>query len=242
MKIEILYENEDLLIANKPAGLLVVPDRFDQDIPSMNRVLEQQLGQRVWVVHRLDRNTSGVICFAKNEEMHRYLSKVFQEHNAGKHYVGLVNGRLLQEEGVIESPISEHPTKKGTMVIAKRGKPSITEYKLEQAWPLYSLVNFTILTGRTHQIRVHMQSLGHAIVCDDIYGDGKPFLLSKIKKNYHLSNKYENERPLLSRLALHAKKLSLPMEDGSTLTVEAPLPKDINACVNQLNKWARLPL
>lgn len=238
MQIDTLFEDNDLLIVNKPAGLLVIPDRFNSALPSLNKLLERKLDQQLWVVHRLDRETSGVICFAKNEETHKYLSKLFQERDISKHYLGLVNGRLIPEEGRIEKAIIEHPHVKGKMVTAKKGKASITDYKALEQWPLYSLVEFRIHTGRTHQIRVHMQSIGHPIVCDELYGDGKPFFLSGIKRKYRLSENEEAERPLLSRLALHASRLEFTKEDGTEIKMEAPLPKDIAACVKQLNKWA----
>lgn len=238
MKIEILFEDDDMVIVNKPSGVLVIPDRFDNNIPSLNRMLEEQYGHRIYVVHRLDRGTSGVICFAKNEESHKYLSGLFREHEVEKYYTGLVGGRMLQEEGTIESAIMEHPTKKGRMVVTAKGKASKTDFHVLEQWPLYSLVQFRIYTGRTHQIRVHMQSIGHPIVCDELYGDGKPFFLSAIKKKYNIG-KFEEEKPLLDRLALHASKLVLKTIGGEEITVEAPLPKDIRACVNQLNKWAK---
>lgn len=238
MQIDTLYEDNDIIIVNKPAGLLVIPDRFNTALPSLNRLLEIKLGQQIWVVHRLDRDTSGVICFAKNEEAHRYLSKLFQERDVTKYYIGLVNGRVIPEEGRIEKAIVPHPSINGKMTTAKRGKPSITEYKVLEQWPLYSLVQFRIYTGRTHQIRVHLQSIGHSIVCDPLYGDGKPFMLSAIKRKYRLSDKEEAERPLLSRLALHAASLEFNKTDGTTIKAEAPLPKDIAACVKQLNKWS----
>lgn len=240
MQIEIIYEDDDLVIVNKPAGTLVIPDRFNSDLPSLNRMLEAKLGQQIWVVHRLDRDTSGVICFAKNEATHRYLSMLFEAHEVGKFYAGIVQGRVMPEEGRIEAPIAEHPAVKGKMVVARKGKASVTDYKVSEQWGLYSLMQFQIHTGRTHQIRVHMQSIGHPIVCDELYGDGKPFLLSSIKKKYKLSEKEEAERPLLSRLALHAYRLILVKEDGKEIVAEAPLPKDMAACVNQLNKWSKL--
>ena len=98
-------------------------------------------------------------------------------------------------------------------------------------------MQFQIHTGRTHQIRVHMQSIGNPIVCDELYGDGKPFFLSAIKRKYRLSGKEETERPLLSRLALHAYRLQFVKKDGTEVSAEANLPKDMLACVNQLNKW-----
>lgn len=240
MNIEILYEDDDMLVANKPAGLLVIPDRFNADLASLNKVLERQLGQQIWVVHRLDRDTSGVICFAKNEQTHKYLSGLFEAHEVGKFYAGLVLGRVVPEEGRIESPIAEHPAVKGKMVVAKKGKASVTDYKVVAQWPLYSLVQFRIYTGRTHQIRVHMQSIGHPLVCDELYGDGKPFLLSAIKRKYKLSEKEETERPLLNRMALHSYRLVLHKQDGTLVDVEATIPKDISACIKQLDKWSPL--
>lgn len=239
MQIDILYEDDDMLVVNKPAGMLVIPDRFDANQPSLNKLLEEKMGHRVWVVHRLDRDTSGAICFAKNEKTHKHLSLLFQEHTVGKYYYGLLNGRVIPEEGRIEKPIAEHPAIPGKMIVAKKGKPSITDYKVVEQWPLFSLVQFQIHTGRTHQIRVHMQSIGHSIVCDPLYGDGKPFFLSSIKKRYRLSDHDDVERPLLSRLALHSSRLELVKADGTEIKVEAPLPKDMAATVKQLNKWAK---
>lgn len=238
MKIDIIYEDDQLVIVNKPAGVLVIPDRFDTSLPSLNHILETKYAHKMYVVHRLDRGTSGVICFAKDEETHKYMSNIFQEHKVEKYYMGLVAGRLIPETGTIEAAIVEHPTKKGRMIIAKKGKASKTDYKAIEQWPLYSLVEFRIYTGRTHQIRVHMQSIGHPIVCDELYGDGKPFLLSGIKKKYN-APRDEEEKPLLNRLALHAYKLVFTAPDGKEIVAEAPLPKDIAACVNQLNKWTK---
>jgi len=238
MQIEILYEDNDLIVCNKPAGLLVIPDRFNMNLPSLGRTLEAKLGQKIWIVHRIDKDTSGVICFAKNEEAHRILSMQFQEHEVNKVYLGLVTGRMITPEGRIESAIMEHPAIGGKMIVTKKGKPSITDYKVMEQWALYTLVQFQIHTGRTHQIRVHMQSIGHPLMCDELYGDGKPFLLSSIKRKFKLSENEEAERPLLSRLALHASRLDLKKPDGTPLSVEAPLPKDMSATIKQLNKWA----
>src|SRR6185312_10415929 len=134
MQIDTLYEDDDLIVVNKPAGLLVVPDRFNAALPSLGRGLEAKLGQKIWIVHRLDRDTSGVICFAKNDVVHRYLSILFQERNVTKHYTGLVNGIVMPAEGRIEKPLAEHPFIKGKMTVAKKGKPSVTDYKVLKQW------------------------------------------------------------------------------------------------------------
>lgn len=238
MNLITLYEDEDYIIINKPSGALVIPDRYDTSLPSINKALEDKLQQHIFVVHRLDRETSGVVCFAKNEQAHRHISKLFETHEIEKLYAGLVLGRVTPEAGRIEAPIAEHPFIKGKMATAKKGKPSVTDYKVSEQWPLYALVQFQIHTGRTHQIRVHMESIGNPLVCDSLYGDGKPFFVSAIKRKYKLSGKEETEKPLLNRLALHAYKLSFAKQNGTIITAEATLPKDILACVRQLEKWA----
>jgi 23S rRNA pseudouridine1911/1915/1917 synthase len=136
MKLDFLYEDDDLVVVNKPGGLLVVPDRFNQALPSLNKLLEEKLKQKIWIVHRLDKDTSGVICFAKNEVAHRYLSILFQERDVNKFYAGLVQGIVNPPEGRIERPIAEHTTIGGKMIIANRGKMSVTDYKVVEQWPL----------------------------------------------------------------------------------------------------------
>ncbi len=237
MKLPILYEDDYLLVADKPAGLLTIPDRFDPTLPAARMLAEKKAGQKLWIVHRIDRETSGCLVFAKDEETHRDLSMQFQEHEVGKFYVGLVHGRLAEESGEIDLPLGEHPSIPGKMTVVKKGKASRTDYRVVEQWPLHALVQFRIHTGRTHQIRVHMQHLGHPLLCDPIYGDGESFFLSSIKRKFNLSRNDEEERPLLSRLALHSYKLVVMNGAGEQVTAEAPMPKDLNAVVQQLRKW-----
>lgn len=237
LPFDILYEDDDLIAVNKPAGMLTIPDRHDGELQSLRGILQKQYG-KIWVVHRLDKETTGVIVFAKNEAAHKYLSKLFEGRDIEKIYLGLVLGKLVQERGTIDAPIAENTARLGTMLIHKRGKASTTDYVVQQSFSQYSLLQFTLHTGRTHQIRVHCQYIGHPIVCDDVYGDGKSVLLSSIKKKFRLSKKEEEERPLLSRLALHASRLSFATMNGETLKLVAPLPKDMQAVLNQLEKAA----
>lgn len=236
MKLDRLYEDDDYLIVNKPARTLSIPDRYDANIPSMRSIVRDALKIPVFVVHRIDRDTSGVLAFAKNEVAHRYLSGLFERHEVGKFYAGLVHGTPSPESGTIDAPITEHPTLKGRMITAKRGKESRTDYRVVESYPMYALMQWQIHTGRTHQIRVHMAGIGHPIVCDELYGNDKPFLLSSIKRKYRMGKGDEAERPLLSRLALHAYRLTFATADGKEIIAESPLPKDIAACVAQLQK------
>jgi 23S rRNA pseudouridine955/2504/2580 synthase/23S rRNA pseudouridine1911/1915/1917 synthase len=150
-----------------------------------------------------------------------------------------VLGSPAQKTGVINEPLAEHPVKKGMMCIYKKGKESITEFEVLENFRLFSWVQFHILTGRTHQIRVHSKHIGNPVVCDPLYGDGKPVLISQLKKTYNLKKEEESERPILNRLALHAAQLSLKGMKGENFTLEAPLPKDLKAVLNQLNKWKK---
>lgn len=231
----IIAENETLVAVNKPSGLLTIPDRFDEKLPSLKKFLKKMYGD-IFVVHRLDRDTSGLILFAKTEEAHKFYSQAFEERKITKQYLGLVHGSPLQSSGTIDKPIAQHPTIKGKMTIHRSGKPSVTHYKVMQNFGLYSLVEFQIDTGRTHQIRVHMQDLGHPIVCDELYGTGEPILLSRIKRKFKLSKNQEAENPLLARLALHAHKLDFTSPEGKEIHLEAPLWKDMYATITQLTK------
>ncbi len=237
-KIDIIAETEHWIALNKPSGLLSIPDR-EQSEPSLKDWLNEKYG-KVWIVHRLDKFTSGLILFAKDEATHKLLSKQFEERTVEKFYLGLVHGTPVQEEGSIDAAIMEHPVKKSTYVTHAKGKPSLTDYKLLQQHGLYSWMQFQIHTGRTHQIRVHMKHIGHPIVCDDIYGTTAPVLLSSLKrKKFKLSKEDEEERPLLSRLALHAWKLKFSDIDGTTKELEAPVSKDLKAMLQQFDKWIK---
>ena len=234
-KPEILFENDAFIAINKPAGMLSIPDRKGEE-PSLKSWLREKYGN-IFTVHRLDRETSGVIVFAKDEATHKFLSEAFEHRDVEKLYQGLVQGSLPTPTGSINQPIMEHPAKPGTMVVNRRGKESLTDYEVVEDMGLYSLVQFRIHTGRTHQIRVHMQSLGHPILCDELYGDPRPILISSFKRNFRLSKDQEEERPILSRLALHSHLLHFQDAAGEFHTLEAPLPKDMRALIQQLKKW-----
>ncbi len=237
-KIDNIAATDNWIALNKPPGLLSIPDR-EQSESSLKDFLNEKYG-KVFIVHRLDKFTSGLIVFAKNEVTHKHLSQQFEDRKVEKYYLGLVHGRLLNKEGSVDAPIMEHPVKTATYITHQKGKPSLTDYRvLEEIGP-YSWIQFRIHTGRTHQIRVHMKHIGHPIVCDDVYGSSAPVMLSSIKrKKFKLAKNIEEERPLLNRLALHAWKLSFTDTDGKSISLEAPPGKDLNAMLNQLRKWGK---
>lgn len=231
----IIAETTNWIAVNKPSGLLSIPDREGKEI-SLKKILQENFGQ-VFTVHRLDKDTSGILVFAKTEETHKYLSYQFEQRQTEKIYTGLVLGSPENKKASIDAPITEHPVKKGLMVIHRSGKESLTDYEVLEDFKTFAWVLFRIHTGRTHQIRVHAKHIGHPIVCDELYGDGKPILLSSLKHKFKLSKNELEERPILNRLALHAWKLSFTDEDGKFIELEAPLPKDLRATLQQLRKW-----
>jgi 23S rRNA pseudouridine1911/1915/1917 synthase len=231
---QVIFENNVFVAINKPSGVLTIPDRAGAEL-SLKDMLKQQYGD-IFTVHRLDRDTSGVVVFAKNEETHKSLSQAFEGREVEKFYLGLVMGVPAPPSGTIDAPIAENMVRRGTMMVHKRGKAAVTDYELLETFRFFSWMQFQIHTGRTHQIRVHAKHIGHPIVCDHIYGDGKPVLLSAIKKKqFNLAKDAEAERPILSRLALHSWKLNLSL-GNEKYELEAPLPKDLKAVLQQLRK------
>lgn len=236
MRYEIILENDFFVAVNKPAGMLSIPDRMGEEI-SLKQLLKEKYSD-IYTVHRLDKGTSGIIVFAKDEATHAALSQKFEGRDVEKFYLGLVAGRPMNEKGTVDAPIAEHPGKVTKMMTHAKGKPSVTDYELLENFRAYSWMQFQIHTGRTHQIRVHMQYLGNPIVCDELYGNGEPLLLSSIKgKKFRLSNNVLEERPILSRLALHSSRLKFEL-NGEAFELEAELPKDLKATLQQLRKWS----
>jgi RluA family pseudouridine synthase len=229
-----IFESDDFIVLNKPSGLLSIPDREGKEI-SLKKILQEKY-KEIFTVHRLDKGTSGLIIFAKNETAHKFISLQFEDRVTEKIYLGLITGSPMQKKGTIKVAMMEHPVKRGLMVVNRKGKESLTDYEVLEEFGMYSWMRFQIRTGRTHQIRLHMKDLGHPIVCDDLYGEGKPVLLSTIKHNFKLSKNEEEERPILNRLALHAYQLKFTGPDNKRHEFEAPIPKDLRATLQQLSK------
>lgn len=230
---DIIFENEDFIVINKPSGLLSIPDRMQSTV-SLKELLQQRF-EEIYTIHRLDKETSGLILFAKNKEAHQKFSQLFENREVEKYYLGIVLGVPQPYEQIIEAPITSHAKIANKMQVHSSGKPAVTGYKVIESFSAYALVAFRLYTGKTHQIRLHMSHIGHPVVCDSLYGNGQPIYVSALKRNYRLSQKEEVEKPLLSRLALHSWKLKFTYH-AQWYEFEAPLFKDMKAVLQQLRK------
>ncbi len=234
----IIDEDDDYVYINKPSGLLSIPDRFNKDLPNLYILLKEKYG-KIFIIHRLDKDTSGIICFGKNSEAHRDLNIKFDKGQVEKTYIALVEGKLEKNKGTINLPISYSKIKKGIMMIDKKyGKKCITDYEVIEEYRKYSLLLISPKTGRTHQIRVHLSAISHSVVMDKVYNPNpKPILLSEIKLDYK-PKKDNIEKPLLRRLALHAKSLEfLHFRKGKIIRKEANLHKDFEITLKYLRKY-----
>ncbi|MCL2181068.1 MAG: RNA pseudouridine synthase [Treponema sp.] len=228
-----LIENDEHIISvNKSSGLSVGGDRWDESKERLDKLLEREyLISKLWTVHRIDKETSGIVVFAKDSETHRSLSMAFEQRKINKRYTAIVHGRPSWKETVCDLALVPNGNKKHLTIIDKyRGKESLTRFVCVLSSGNYSVLEVFPQTGRIHQIRVHASALGHPVVCDELYGKLSPVKLSSFKRGWKGDPK--EEKPLLSRLALHAAELTLP--DNKTLT--APLPKDMRSLISQLEK------
>ena len=233
-----IFEDDYIIVVNKPAGWLSVPDRYDSQKPSVYGTLKLKY-PNLLVVHRIDKYTSGLLIFAKEPNTHRALNQMFEDHEVQKVYHAIVQGVPLDLEGTIDLPIAKDPSHDGQMKIHPKGKKSISLYKVLEAYKEFSLLEFQIKTGRTHQIRVHAQAINHALAVDKVYGGKESLTILDIKHGKKLNRSlWEEERPLINRQTLHAQSLRFihPITKEE-ITLEAAYPKDFNAAINQLRKW-----
>ena len=230
--ISIVYEDKDFMVINKPAGIITHPKNIDDKQPSLSDWVNQNYPElrnvgepfdasgspfpRHGIVHRLDKDTSGLIIIAKNIESFEYFKNLFQSRSIQKVYLALVMGHPKDTSGTINAPLGRIGMKRTTQLIGKKlidGKEAVTEYKVVKKYKKYSLLEVTPKTGRTHQIRVHLKSIGCPIVGDPIYG------LKETK---------------VPRLFLHATKLSFSAPDGKALTLETDIPEDLDSFLKTL--------
>jgi len=235
-QLEILWQGRSLLAVAKPAGLATIPGRGEID--SVVERLSAQLGTKLRLVHRLDKETSGVLLFAMEVTAQRHLSRQFQNNLVSKEYLAIVAGRPSEESGTVEASIGVHPVHKRQMTVLKHGRPARTDWKIEERYRGLTLLRCFPRTGKTHQIRVHLAHIGFPLAVDPLYNPhGGPIFLSHFKSGYRPSA--EGERPLIQRLTLHAHRLTLKDLDDQPVTVECPLPKDFRSSLNMLGKYAR---
>lgn len=238
MKLDILFSDDHIVIVNKPANVLSVPDRYDPDIPNLTKLLGQEFGDPIMAVHRLDKPTSGVMVYARNADAHRELNRQFQEREVDKIYHAIVDGQPpVDEEIEVDEPIANNPGESGKMMVSNKGKYAMSVFKVMETFGhQFSLIGAQIFTGRTHQIRVHLAYAGYPLMVDPYYGKRDEFKLSEVKRRFNL-RKEEEERPLLNRVPLHAFRLAFDHpESGERMEFEAEMPKDMRAVVNQLRK------
>ena len=213
--MNILHMNDFIIVINKPAGLPVLPDGWEKDSQYLVKMLEEELG-KIFIVHRLDKVTSGVMVFARDAETHRALNMQFEKHEAEKVYHAIVEGNPKWEEKVTKFPLHANVGHKHrTIVDDRNGKPSETKFRILERYQSSALVEAQPMTGRTHQIRVHASALGYPLLGDILYG--------------------ASETNLTARPALHANSLTIEL-NGQRETFRAPYPDDFRATLKRLKR------
>jgi 23S rRNA pseudouridine1911/1915/1917 synthase len=221
--VDVLFEDDHLLIVNKPAGLIVHPTTGHWANTLANGIvfmwLERGLRIRFRPIHRLDRETSGVLAVAKNPYVHQNVSEQMKANTVDKEYIALVHGYVEKESGTIDGPIDRNPESPHYRIVTPTGYPSVTHYKVLERYPDATLLSVKLETGRTHQIRVHMSHIGHPLIGDAMYGTGT---------DGHLP---------IDRHALHAHRLSFDHPiTRERMTFTAPLPKDMEGILSYLGR------
>ncbi|MCI0495586.1 RluA family pseudouridine synthase [candidate division KSB1 bacterium] len=243
--LTIIYEDASLIIINKPAGMVVHPAYANLSGTLVNALLKhcENLStlsgqQRPGLVHRLDKDTSGLLVVAKNDYVHEKLAKQFSSRTIHREYRALVWGHFNQKTGRIESLLNRSSQDRTRMVISKSGKPAITNYAVIDEYPLISLLRVKLETGRTHQIRVHLSAKGHPVLGDQVYGGRHKQVIKLNQKYQHLALELLRIMP---RQALHAKTLGfIHPETGKEMIFDSDLPDDIQNTIDFLERLKKL--
>lgn len=242
LPLDIIYEDEKMLVVNKPPGIVVHPARGHWGGTLINAVLYHchRLSHiapcRPGIVHRLDRDTTGVILFMKEDWSHRHVARQFEYRRTKKEYLAIVEGEMKYDRGRISFPLGRHPTHTRKMAVRMEdGREAQTEYEVLERFRGYTFVAARPRTGRTHQIRVHLLAVGHPIAADELYSRSAAVYLSDLEGGgrEHASD----EEPLLARQALHAHKLDIEYPGKKErITFEAPLPADMKNFLDALRR------
>jgi RluA family pseudouridine synthase len=239
----VLFEDDALIAFDKPGSLLLTPDRQDKARENLADLVKAKMGTGVALVHRIDADTSGLVLFAKTKPALDFVSGQFQSKTVVKIHHALTVGLPEQDEFTVDLVLKEDEAKPGTMcVVKKHGHASLTEFTVREKFPSpagrasFAYVECRPLTGRMHQVRVHLAATGTPILNDPLYGDTTTLMLSGLKRGYKGRT---DEKPLISRLALHASALTFthPLS-REKITLEAPLPNDLEVALKYLRRFS----
>ncbi len=248
ISLDIVYEDDVLLVVNKPAGMVVHPGHGNYSGTLINALiyhfdnLPNNSSNRPGLVHRIDKDTSGLLVIAKTEEAMTHLAKQFFDKTSKREYVAIVWGNVTEDEGTIEGNIGRHPKNRLQNTVfegdeADKGKPAITHYKVIERLGYVTLVSCRLETGRTHQIRVHMKHIGHTLFNDERYG-GEKILKGTTFTKY--KQFVENCFKVLPRQALHARTLGFEHPiTKEQMYFETPIPEDMQQCIERWKKYAK---
>ena len=234
----ILFEDDVMIAFDKPSGLLVAPDRWDKQRKNLMTLVHDRMGHGVANVHRLDADTSGVLLCSKTKPALDYLSGQFQSKTVEKRYLAMVVGSPPEDSFVVDRPIREDERNPGRVrTVPKAGKASVTEFTVLERFGAFTWLQCRPLTGRTHQIRVHLAYAKLPILNDAFYGDlNVQLLLSDLKRGY---KGRADEKPLVARLALHAAELTVKHPTTrDPVTIQSSLPNDFEVALKYLRKFA----
>lgn len=233
----VIFEDEAIIAFDKPSGLLIAPDRWDKSRVNLMGLVHERMGHGVANVHRIDADTSGLVLCAKTKPALDFLSGQFQSKTVEKTYHALVVGSPPLDAYTVDFVLKEDEAAPGRMcVVKKHGKASVTEFKVLERFGAFSHLECRPLTGRTHQIRIHLSASGTPILNDPFYGNDTALLLSGLKRGY---KGRADERPLIARLALHAGGLTFTHPvSRERMTLISPLPHDFEVALKYLRKFS----
>ena len=230
--LDIVFEDEDIVVINKPSGMVVHPAPGNESGTLVNALLYHCKGSlsgingvvRPGIVHRIDKDTSGLLVVAKNDESHVFLSSLLKDHGIKRIYHAIVTGHYKENSGTVNAPIARHPVDRKKLAVVAGGREAITHYEVIEEYPSFTYAKFQLETGRTHQIRVHTSYIGHPIIGDEVYGGGKTIF-------------ERNNKSLLNGQILHAKVLSFPHpRTKEMVTFECDLPHNFKCLLDRLRK------